>query len=347
MVLNLSHNSLTSPLPLEVGKLENTNTLDISENNLSGAIPSSIDLSRNNLSGEILKDFLKLPFLLYLNLSFNDLEGELPSEGVFRNASAILVTGNNVCGGIPELDLPKCTSGVKDLGKFHAFVLTVTIVPVALVVIFVSVFLVVYWLRKSKTTPSSVVPSMDKLLKVSYRKLHQATNGFSSINLIGSGSFGLVYKAFLDDQQERPVAVKVLKLQQIGASKSFMANMSLEKWLHPDTSSENESECLDFLQRLNIAIDVASALHYLHDQCETPIVYCDLKPSNVLLDNGMVAHVSDFGLAKLLSQDQTNTSSTIGLKGSIGYTAPGKKLHIVFFETSRFLTNYCRVWNGE
>uniref|UniRef100_A0A2N9HWK5 non-specific serine/threonine protein kinase n=1 Tax=Fagus sylvatica TaxID=28930 RepID=A0A2N9HWK5_FAGSY len=81
---------------------------------------------------------------------------------------------------------------------------------------------------------------------------------------------------------------------------------------------------MSVLQRLIIAIDVASALNYLHNHCEQQIIHCDLKPSNILLDNEMIAHVSDFGLAKLLST--TNDSShkhtnTIGL-GSIGYAAP-------------------------
>ena len=162
------------------------------------------------------------------------------------------------------------------------------------------------------------------------------------------------------------VAVKVLNLQQKGASKSFisecnvlrciqhrnlvktltccssmdyngnefkalvfefMANGSLEKWLHPYIDNENQSRHLNLLQRLNIAIDVATALHYLHEHCKRPIIHCDLKPSNVLLDNDMIAHVSDFGLARLLSSTNDvsqNQTSTVGLKGSIGYAAPGK-----------------------
>lgn len=109
----------------------------------------------------------------------------------------------------------------------------------------------------------------------------------------------------------------------------FMRNGNLDEWLHP-TSRTNETleepRNLNLLQRLNIAIDVANALDYLHHNCQTPIVHCDLKPSNVLLDDEMVGHVGDFGLAKLLfdtTQDSSiHHSSSIGVRGSVGYTPP-------------------------
>ena len=100
----------------------------------------------------------------------------------------------------------------------------------------------------------------------------------------------------------------------------WMPNGSLETWLH------SEEYCLNFLQRLNIMIDVASALDYLHCRCSTPIIHCDLKPSNVLIDNYMIAHVCDFGIAKLLGEKeflaQTKTL------GTIGYMAQGEFLNL-------------------
>ncbi|KAK4717713.1 hypothetical protein R3W88_016051 [Solanum pinnatisectum] len=86
-------------------------------------------------------------------------------------------------------------------------------------------------------------------------------------------------------------------------------------------------------------IDVASAMDYLHNGYSTPVVHCDLKPSNVLLDEEMVAHVSDFGIAKMLGAGeafvQTRTIATIG------YIAPGiLKLFKVFSYHINTQNNY-------
>jgi LRR receptor-like serine/threonine-protein kinase FLS2 len=95
----------------------------------------------------------------------------------------------------------------------------------------------------------------------------------------------------------------------------FMSNGSLEKWLY------SNNHCLGFLQRLNIMIDVASALEYLHHGSSTTVVHCDLKPSNVLLDENMVAHVGDFGISKLL--DDGHSKAHTQTLATIGYVAPG------------------------
>ncbi|PNX68804.1 kinase-like protein, partial [Trifolium pratense] len=75
-----------------------------------------------------------------------------------------------------------------------------------------------------------------------------------------------------------------------------MKNGSLEQWLHPEILNEEHPTTLGLDQRLSIIIDVAYALHYLHQECEQLVLHCDLKPNNVLLDDDMVAHVSDFGI---------------------------------------------------
>ncbi|XP_049409500.1 probable LRR receptor-like serine/threonine-protein kinase At3g47570 [Solanum stenotomum] len=94
-----------------------------------------------------------------------------------------------------------------------------------------------------------------------------------------------------------------------------MPNGTLNKWLY------SHNLFLDLLQRLDIMLDVASAMDYLHNGYSTPVVHCDLKPSNVLLDQDMVGHVSDFGIAKLLSAGEASYVQTRTI-ATIGYIAP-------------------------
>ncbi|XP_047266594.1 receptor kinase-like protein Xa21 isoform X2 [Capsicum annuum] len=90
----------------------------------------------------------------------------------------------------------------------------------------------------------------------------------------------------------------------------YMPNGSLEKYLY------SHNYFLDIRQRRSIMIDVACALEYLHHGCTLPVIHCDVKPSNVLLDEDMVAHLSDFGISKLLGEDEsdlyTKTLATLG-----------------------------------
>ncbi|XP_048637102.1 probable LRR receptor-like serine/threonine-protein kinase At3g47570 [Brassica napus] len=108
----------------------------------------------------------------------------------------------------------------------------------------------------------------------------------------------------------------------------FMPNGNLDTWLHHhqvdvEEDSLNHTRPLKLSERLNIAIDVASILDYIHSHCHEPLAHCDLKPSNVLLDNDLTAHVSDFGLARIIDQESfINQVSSTAVRGTIGYVAP-------------------------
>ncbi|XP_062095254.1 probable LRR receptor-like serine/threonine-protein kinase At3g47570 [Humulus lupulus] len=401
--LNLAQNQLTGSLPSEVGNLKNLGYLDVSENKLSGKIPSELgsclklehlhmesnffegtipsslsslrgiqdlDLSGNKLSGEIPKFFQNMSFI-NLNLSFNQFHGQVPAGGVFRNATGISLVGNEkLCGGIPELHFPACiTNKSKKENISQSLKWIIPLLGGLLGSVLIMSILILLRLKKVKRVPSSAPTSSTKdfLLHVSYASLLKATDEFSSANLLGSGSFGSVYKGTLDPN-ELVVAVKVLQLHERGASKSFMAecealrnirhrnlvklltvcsssdfqgnefkalvyefmpNGSLESWLQSfsrEDDADGELRILSLVQRLNIAIDVASAMDYLHHHCQQPIVHCDLKPSNILLDSDMTAHVGDFGLARFIqeatSRSQPQQTSSFVLNGTIGYAAP-------------------------
>ncbi|KAF7851610.1 hypothetical protein BT93_L3493 [Corymbia citriodora subsp. variegata] len=372
--LDVSRHILDGEIPNSLGNCDELTILRIQDNRFHGSIPQSIsslrsieelDLSNNNFCGEI-PEFLKaFQFLEKLNLSYNHFEGMLPTEGVFGNASATFVAGNeNLCGGMPVFELTKCVSrNTKSRGRVMK--LTIAIIFSLLGIPFLVTLLYLGRLKRNRNEPVSS-PFDDSLLNLSYGTLLKATGGFSLTNLIGVGSFGSVYKGLLQEN-ENYIAVKVLNLMRYGALKSFeaecevlkhikhrnlvkvltacsaidykgdefkalvyefMVNGSLEEWLHPSSAqndADEHSKKLSLVQRINISIDVAFALDYLHNQYQSQIIHCDMKPSNILLDADMVGHVGDFGLAKIVFESTADTranTSSIGLRGTIGYAAP-------------------------
>jgi len=73
-------------------------------------------------------------------------------------------------------------------------------------------------------------------------------------------------------------------------------------------------------RRAEIVLGIARGLLYLHEECDTQIIHCDIKPQNGLLDDNYTAKIADFGLAKLLMTDQSRTSTNV--RGTMGYMAP-------------------------
>ncbi|XP_024195525.2 LRR receptor-like serine/threonine-protein kinase GSO1 [Rosa chinensis] len=346
--IDVSYNQLSGSIPSSVGSLSSLINLSLAHNNLEGPIPSSfatcvslerLDLSQNSLSGVIPKSLEALSYLKYLNLSFNILQGKIPTGGHFKNFSAESFTSNRGLCGASQFQVPPCKR------KTSMSILKYVIPGIlSAMLLAISIFWMLMFRRKKNAKAATHTILMPQVLwrRVSYQELLSATDGFNESNLLGTGGFGSVYKGTLSDGID--VAIKVFNLELEGAFTSFevecevlsnvrhrnlvkvisccsqidfkglvlnyMPNGSLEKWLYSQNSS------LNIMQRLDIMIDVALALEYLHHGYEVPIVHCDLKPSNILLDDDMVAHVADFGIARLLgggdSMTQTMTLATIG-----------------------------------
>ena len=104
----------------------------------------------------------------------------------------------------------------------------------------------------------------------------------------------------------------------------FMVNGSLDRWLHSEQHNGIPGRVLNFGQRICIAADVASALDYVHNELTPPLIHCDLKPNNVLVDDDMTARLSDFGSAQFLSPGLAIPKSMDDVGGTIGYMAPGE-----------------------
>ncbi|PHT83052.1 hypothetical protein T459_11495 [Capsicum annuum] len=350
--MDLSMNQFSNEIPREIGGLQNLAYLSLRHNKLQGPIPDSmsnmiglefLDLSHNNISGNIPKSLEKLQNLKYFNISINKLYGEIPSGGPFRNLSSEFFIYNEALCGSSRFSVPPCPTSAKH--KSNRKKLLVLFLLLGLALLFVPISFVFVWIRYRQ---GKRVPQQDDSLstitreRISYYALLQATDELSECNLIGSGSFGTVYKGVL--RSGAVIAVKVFSLQLDAGFKSFdtecevlrnlrhrnlvkvitscsnldfkalvlesMSNGSLEKHLY------SHNYFLDIRQRLSIMIDVACVLEYLHHGCSSTVIHCDLKPSNVLLDEDMVAHLSDFGISKLLGEDQcdfyTKTLATLG-----------------------------------
>ncbi|CAL5089344.1 unnamed protein product [Urochloa decumbens] len=353
-LLNLTNNKLNGSIPGNLASITNLQELYLAHNNFSGTIP---ELLANSTS------------LLRLDISFNNLQGEVPKQGVFRNITGLSIVGNDeLCGGIPQLQLPKCpSSSARKNNKGMQKSLRIVIPTAGAFLLSLFIVWAGFHYRKTKTAlKKEMTPQFTEieLPIVPYNDILKGTDGFSEANLLGKGRYGKVYKGCLGNQSIT-IAVKVFNLHLSGSYKSFqaecetlrrvrhrclvkiitccssidhqgqdfralvfefMANGSLDRWIHSNFDGQNGQGSLSLLQRLDIAIDIMDALDYLHNGCQPPVIHCDLKPSNILLNQDMRACVGDFGISKVLdeatSKQPMNSNSSIGIRGSIGYIAP-------------------------
>ncbi|WVZ74570.1 hypothetical protein U9M48_022736 [Paspalum notatum var. saurae] len=343
--IQMDQNILTGNIPISFGNLYTLSMINLSHNNLSGLIPASLQ---------------DLESLTKLDLSFNNFQGEIPRNGVFNNVTIVSLDGNpGLCGGAMDFHKPPCHVAYQRKVGIINYIVKISI-PIFS---FMTLMLLIYTIIHGKKT--SRRPYLINSSKVSYKDLAQATGNFSEFNLIGRGSYGSVYRGKLT-QAKIQVAIKVFDLETRFADKSFdleceslrtvrhrnllpiltacstidnnsndfkaliyefMSNLNLDTWLYQKHGCVT-AKLLGLGQRISIGVDVAEALAYLHHDCGRPIVHCDVKPTNILLDDGMNAHLGDFGIASLvvdsipIAAGHSGCGSSLAVTGTIGYLAP-------------------------
>ncbi|KAI4368967.1 hypothetical protein MLD38_017464 [Melastoma candidum] len=371
-IVILQKNNISGSLPPEIGRLWKLRTLDLSDNLLMGEIPSEVShlknlqylrLNDNNLSGAIPPSFADMPQLTFLDLSRNNLSGPIPELPV----KAFNIVGNpQICATGQEKEcfatVPKAASfplnnaqngQIGGTHKSHKLALALSSSLSCFGLLVIGLGLLLWWRQRRNQQIFFEVNDQHRneiclgnLKKFHFRELQQATNNFSSKNVIGKGGSGSVYKGCLRDGTI--VAIKRLRpADAIGGETQFQTELEMISLavhrnllrLHGFCTTATErllvypympngsvasrlkaKPTLDWSTRKRIALGAARGLLYLHEQCDPKIIHRDVKAANILLDEYCEAVVGDLGLAKLLDHEDSHVTTAV--RGTAGHIAP-------------------------
>ncbi|XP_061953062.1 MDIS1-interacting receptor like kinase 2-like [Populus nigra] len=363
--LNMSKNRFAGSIPAEIGSLQPLESLDLSWNSLMGGIAPELghlqrleflNLSHNMLSGLIPTSFSRLKGLTKVDVSYNKFEGPIPDIKAFREAPFEAIRNNtNLCGNATGLEACSALMKNKTVHKKGPEVVFLTVFSLLGILLgLILGFLIFFQSRRKKRLVET--PQRDVSVRwcpggdLRYEDIIEATEEFDSKYCIGTGGYGVVYKAVLPSEQV--LAVKkfhqtpevemsslkafrseidvlmgirhrnIVKLYGFcsHAKHSFLVYEFVERGsLRKVLNDEEQAVKMDWDKRMNLIKGVANALSYMHHDCSPPIIHRDISSNNVLLDSEYEAHVSDFGTARLLMPDSSNWTS---FAGTFGYTAP-------------------------
>ncbi|XP_061366508.1 LRR receptor-like serine/threonine-protein kinase RPK2 isoform X1 [Gastrolobium bilobum] len=355
-VLDLSSNFLTGEIPKDIENMRNLTDVLLNNNLLSGPVPaglanvstlSAFNVSFNNLSGSLPShsNLIKCSSAVgnpYLS-SCRGLSLTVPTA----NQPGQVVDGSNIVAPPQATDQK---SGNSFSSIEIASITSASAIVSVLIALIVLFFYTRKWNPKSRVVGSArkeVELFADIGVQITFESVVHATGNFNASNCIGNGGFGATYKAEISPGNL--VAVKRLAVGRFQGVQQFNAEIkTLGRLHHPNLvtligfhASETEmflvynylpggnlekfiqersTRAVDWRILHKIALDIARALAYLHDQCVPRVLHRDVKPSNILLDDDFNAYLSDFGLARLLGTSETH--ATTGVAGTFGYVAP-------------------------
>ncbi|XP_057987276.1 MDIS1-interacting receptor like kinase 2-like isoform X2 [Hevea brasiliensis] len=342
--LDLSRNFLIGKVPSQLSSLESLEMLNLSHNNLSGSIPDS---------------FKDMHGLSSIDISYNELEGPIPSNKAFQNASTEAFRGNKgLCGDVPVLSPCNFPINKGTSKRSHKMLFLIIFLPLCGAFSLITFLGVFFCLQKRKQDLEAKQKDQEddefsissSVGRIMHDEIIKATDSFDTAYCIRKGGCGSVYKAnlpsgsivavkklhsFHDGERtyEKEFLNEIRALTQIRhrnivklygfcsyARHSFLVYEYLEGGnLATILGNDKKAEDLDWSKRVNIVKGVANALSYMHHNCSPPIVHRDITSKNILLDSEFDAHVSDFGIVKLLNSDSSHWTA---LAGTYSYVAP-------------------------
>ncbi|WVZ61497.1 hypothetical protein U9M48_011359 [Paspalum notatum var. saurae] len=349
--LALSGNNFSGEIPSGLGHLmRSLQFLNLSSNSLSGPVPVDlvaprnrtviILLDNNRLSGEReTTHAVPVPSSVSV-VTISSVKGHLSPVSPTSTTSRVLTDttpGTPGGGGL----------GIKEIAAIASASTVIMILLIALIVFICT--------RKRTQRPSNlsfrkevkVFADVDIGAPLTYEAVVRATGNFNASNCIGNGGFGATYRA-----EVAPgvlVAIKRLAIGKQHGMKEFQAEVrTLGQCRHPNLVTllgyhisdsemfliynylpggnlerfiqERGKRPISWRRLHKIALDVARALSYMHDESVPRILHRDVKPNNILLDNECNAYLSDFGLARLLRNSETHATTDVA--GTFGYVAP-------------------------
>ncbi|KAK9073248.1 hypothetical protein SSX86_007572 [Deinandra increscens subsp. villosa] len=343
--LDLSYNNFSGTFPTGLNNLTELSKFNVSYNPyISGMIPATGQLATFEKSSYLGDPLLNLPPFIYNSTNSSSSSTEEEEDGTRSNMRKLnpvlvfmfLLLAVTVCGVMTILVCLMIKSPVSQPGYLDRDFKPGN----------------EFMSRSNDSSPwSSDTVKVIRLDKTAFTHadILKATGNFANDRIIGRGGYGTVYRGLLPDGRE--VAVKKKLREGIEGEREFRAEMEVLTqngfgWPHPNLvilygwclyGSEkllvyeymdggNLEDVLPdrtrFLwkQRVDVAMDVAKALVFLHHECYPSIVHRDVKASNVLLDKRGRAKVTDFGLARVMDVGDSHVSTMVA--GTIGYVAP-------------------------
>ncbi|XP_020228511.1 probable LRR receptor-like serine/threonine-protein kinase At1g74360 [Cajanus cajan] len=360
VVLNMTRNNFSGEIPNEIGSMKCLENLDLSWNNFSGAFPISLAhldaLSRFNISYNPLISGIVPPagHLLtfdkdsYLGDPHLNLPEFLNSSGDRNSTLHIVLKNPTKWSLILAVALAVIVFGL--LFLVICFLVKSPSVEQR--------YLMKNTKKQAHDSGSSGSSTWySDTVKIfhlnktvfTHADILEATSNFTEERVIGRGGYGTVYRGMFPDGRE--VAVKKLQREGTEGEKEFRAEMKVLSgqgfnWPHPNLVTlygwclygsqkvlvyeyigggsleevVTDTKRLTCRRRIEVAIDVARALVFLHHECYPAIVHRDVKASNVLLDKDGKAKVTDFGLARIVDVGDSHVSTVVA--GTVGYVAP-------------------------